>query len=396
MRALVVSDIHAMSRDLAAAGGYVGRTGGKLIIEDRSFSNNALVSIPRALQDYEGTIDVLFCLGDLAHQAKKTVLMCVWNDLHHIAAKLRIPSVIAVTGNHDVASRPEDFKDAAPSQFLKEIFPCFPSDQLDLSRAYDSQSYAFKEVGKAGVLLIDTCSLHGYGGGNADKIYNKGFISRDVVDSAVDTIKKSSSEYYIVVMHHHPRRVDLIVDSTYDEAENGEYLLSALEQSGKPGILIHGHKHFVSLKRAGNKPQSPWVFSASSLAANAYENMERFFSNQFHLVDFESVAKGGYLRGRIRSWEWGTNKWDFSENEMMKHSVGFGSSLSTDTLASEVAKIVQKGHYDIEELKSNLPDLGYLTPDEIKDLVEKLKALSITTYKGDTDQVAAFFRSADS
>lgn len=347
---------------------YAGRSGSKLFIEDRTADKNCLLAIVDALESWKGSIDLLLCLGDLAHQAKKAVTMCVWADLQHVATSLEIPRVAAVTGNHDIASRPDTFQNEQPSQFLRHLRPPFPYPTALISEEYTLHSYAYTDVGNMALVLVDTCSLHGYGGSKADDIYNKGHIAGATIRSIVHRLKNSAAHFYLVAMHHHPQRVDQLADPDYDQIPDGDMLLDELSKLTMPGIIVHGHKHLVSLRRAGASTNAPWLFSASSLAANAYENMERYFSNQFHLVEIERPINESAIRGKILSWEWAANHWAESENEVMRHRVGFGARRSVADIAVEVAKLVTSGFYPFADVVRSVADLPYLTTQDIAQL----------------------------
>lgn len=392
IRFLIVSDIHALSRDMYNSSIYKGRAGGKLYIEDRTKEKNSILAIPTALHEYIGEIDVLFCLGDLAHQAKKAVAIGVWADIQRIAETLKISHVFGVTGNHDIGSRAEDFNNELPAKFLRQLYPPFPYNDEGIAERYALNAFASIEMGEAIIVLADTCSLHGYGGVNAPSIFDKGHLSEEAVNSIVADIKASSATYYILAMHHHPRRVDEISDPDYDQLPTGEYLLKELGKLDKPGMIVHGHKHFVAIRRGGTAANSPWILSASSLAANSYENMERFFSNQFHLVELERPGVSLAVQGRMFSWEWMTNQWVKSENEVMRHTTGFGAQKTPSEIAAIIDPLVSEGTLTIEEAAQTVADVQYLTNDGIRELKDELKRRHIHVYKGDYDQVAAFFR----
>lgn len=391
IRALVLSDIHALSRDLKACNGYAGSTGSKLYIEDRSLDKNSILAISSALKEYKGTIDFLICLGDLAHQAKQTVLMCVWSDIYRLAYQLEIDLVCAVTGNHDVASRPEDFKSAVPAHHLTLIHPSFPCSETLVSEEYNLRSYAKYEHDQLCLILIDTCTLHGYGGTDVSSIYRRGHLSGEIIEKIASTISSSPCIFYIVAMHHHPRRV-IATDGDNDAIENGDLLLEKLTSTGKPGIILHGHKHVVSLSQTGSGLNQPWVLSASSLAANAYENMERYFSNQFHILEIERPLKSMGIRGKLFTWEWAANTWIKSDNHMMHHDVGFGASRSMFDIANDLETMVTTGFFSKNDVAKTIPDIDYLTMSQIEELHNLLGARSIDALYHQSSALSGFIR----
>jgi predicted MPP superfamily phosphohydrolase len=392
LRALIISDIHALSRDLHKVSAYNGRTGSKLFVEDRTPDKNCLLAISEAVSGFRTKIDVLLCLGDLAHQAKRSVTMAVWNDIQRVANALSIPVILAVTGNHDIASRPEDFQDEAPSQFLFQLDPQFPSQKPKVASDYRRDSYAVTKIGDACFVLVNTCSLHGYGASNAAEVFNRGHLSEANIATMCKSIASSKAQYYLVLMHHHPRRVDEIADHDYDQLATGEVLIAALARLDIPGMIVHGHKHFVALRQSGISSAAPWLLSASSLAANAYEDMARYFSNQFHLLEIERPTNEEFIRGRVLSWEWATNQWVKSDNEVMRHAVGFGSQKSVAEIAHALSTFVTAGFVSFDDALRAAPDLPYLTAVGVRDLKDQLRRHGIELYSGDFERVSGFFR----
>ncbi|WP_162791997.1 hypothetical protein [Pseudosulfitobacter sp. DSM 107133] len=99
MKFLIISDVHAISEELSKlpdGHGYHGEDGSGFRIEHRTKSSNRILALGDCLNDQAGQIDVLVCLGDFAHQAKKLVLLQVWHDLHEVAQRLKIPMVIGI------------------------------------------------------------------------------------------------------------------------------------------------------------------------------------------------------------------------------------------------------------------------------------------------------------
>lgn len=372
MKILVISDLHAMSTELKNKDAYVGRTGGKLYVENRNPKENQILAMHKALSRYSGQIDILFCVGDIAHQAKKIVTMLAWRDIHDLSKSLGIKEVIAVTGNHDIASRPDDFEEDEPRAFLHKLTPPFPSSDPDFNSSYQSNGIARKHIGRSQIIAIDTCKLHGYGGANASSIFNKGHISNGVIEKLSEFASSQRGDYNIILMHHHPRKIDEIEDRDYDFIANGADLIRTLEQSQTPSLIVHGHKHFVRLTGPGDNVFSPMVFSASSFAANAYEDMERFFSNQFHLIDIKSVNSKNRLVGCINSWDWVGSKWESAKNERMPGYVGFGRLDDVDAIALKIYNVVNRGGSLIgQQARSEVPDLEWCTGEDY----EKIKML---------------------
>ena len=121
--------------------------------------------------------------------------------------------------------------------------------------------------------------------------------------------------------------------------------------------------------------------------------MERYFTNQFHLVELECPEPHNFIRGRIYSWDWGLNSWERSTQSIMPYYAGFGASSNPHDIAKMIDTVmISGGHFTVEQLMPNIPDLHFLTPTQLSSLKEILDlTYSITTYV-DEGQVQAFFR----
>lgn len=390
MKILIISDIHAMSQDLldltestqpkpsmTAKGGYSGTTGGRVRVEDTSLRKNRLLAIPKFLQN-EGLskdIDSLICLGDMAHQCKKSVIQIVWRQLNDIVSDLGIPKIYGVTGNHDVAARAVDFENGVPNSILKQLRPSFPSNMEEHCESYHNETFAFIEESEIGIVLIDTSSLLGYVGKKQSDLWNKGFISDGVVASIEMKIKASNCSAFIIAMHHHPTRVHSQQDVETDYIENGDNFLKALQDTGKPCFVLHGHKHFVSFRKYNVTANSPWILSASSLAAKSYPNMDEGYKCQFHILDVEMDTGNNAIFGQVASWDWVTNQWQKASSTGMTHLIGFGRQESISLLAGSIfSKVEHGGSLTGKAAFAAVPELKRLTPDDINELKQRLKS----------------------
>ena len=303
MKILVISDLHAMSQDLLTVcesahqpganilGGYNGSTRGLYFIEDRSPSKNRVLALRKAIEEsqHAGEIDALICLGDIAHQCKRAVALAAWRDISDVAEDLGIEEVIAVPGNHDVAAHEVDFARGSPNAFLEEIRPSFPHSDRKISHKFHSDQFACFERKNTLIAIVNTCSLIGYGGAKKEDLFRKGFISEKVLDGLKDEISSTTCANVVVAMHHHPIPVHDTQDRQDDFIEAGPQLIEMLQTTGKPSIILHGHKHFVSFKAANSKANAPWILSSSSLGAKPYDGFEENYSCQFHVVEISTV-----------------------------------------------------------------------------------------------------------
>jgi Icc-related predicted phosphoesterase len=377
MKILLVSDIHAMSREIEKLKGYAGPSGGLLRVEDRTTISNPILAVANALQDDNRPFDLLLCLGDLTHQAKQLPLMIAWHDLHTVAKKLSISEVIGIIGNHDVMSRadtPEDIEQR--TEFLQCISPDFPSADVAFNLEYFAHGAASRIYGKCLLIALNTCRSHGFGFSTETtaQIFEKGTLTDNMLAKVVELIGTTPATHIVVAMHHHPRKVSTSENEASDEMAKGWVLLEALAKTGKPTLVLHGHKHFVNVKPVNEDPASPIVFSSASLCAYPFELGDTQYSNQFHVVEFDMGVTDRPV-GKILSWDWGATKWEVSTREHMPYEVYFGAKPDISKIAAVLAQ--QSATYlDKAKLYGVVPELMYASNDDISALNLKLKPLS--------------------
>ena len=378
MKFLILSDVHAISEELSKlpdGHGYHGEDGSGFRIENRTKFGNRILALGDCLKDQTGQIDVLVCLGDFAHQAKKLVLLQVWHDLHEVAQRLNIPMVIGITGNHDIATRIEDIDEAASRvEFLKQIRPEFPSPNSLLNDGYHNDGVGTCEVDQCLLVALDTCQLHGLGknGEVSQNIWSIGHLTDGMIDKAMDAIAKTACEHVLVMMHHHPLKIDEIMDNQYDQMSNGPRFLELLGSSGKNCIVVHGHKHLVNLKRAPVGVRPAVLLSAASLAAYPYRGQDSHFSNQFHLLDFD-LAERTRPQGTIFSWDWGASRWEASKKHTMPHINKFGPTLDIDAIEKKLRHVPIVSSLNRAKLLAAVPEVEYLSLDQVDEINNRLE-----------------------
>ncbi len=377
MRALILSDIHCVSRDLVNipdSKGYHGVLGSNFFIEDRTKHRNRILALEPCLEDEFGRIDVILCLGDFAHQSKQLPLLQSWNDIRHVAAALGIPKVVGITGNHDLASRVEDMNDAEQRlEFLRSI-PDFPTDDQTARLSYFSQGYCCIEIGDVLIVAIDTCRVHGLGKDEAitKRIWSRGHITTSMIGDVCTAIRNSDKNHVILIMHHHPEKVDATTDPDFDQMLEGSNFLHSLGEIQKAIFVLHGHKHLVRLKRASTGTNPPIVLSAASLAAHPYPAYGgSHYANQFHILEIDlSQTKMAY--GRVLSWDWGSSKWEPSKKPDMPHSLPFGPTISLPDLAAQIGALGVISQLDLPSIRAKIPTIDYFQisqQDELNSLL---------------------------
>ncbi len=370
MRALILSDIHSVSRDLMSLpNGYHGVAGSSFHVEERSPSRNPILAIGNCLLDQAGTIDALLCLGDIAHQSKQLPFLQSWADIKEIAETLKIPFTIGITGNHDIASRVEDVKDAEGRiEFLQSVRG-FPFSDSLICQEYFSKGVCSIEIGCALLVAIDTCRTHGYGKDEAvqKKIWSIGHVTERMIEDICKRINDCRQNHIVLMMHHHPEKVHSTDDPDFDQMENGPRLMAELAKFQKAIIVLHGHKHLVRLKRAPNGMNPPIILSAASLAAYPYPGNQRYYANQFHILEIDT-KETRQAQGRVLSWDWGSSMWEQSRKPDMPHVQRFGPIISLPVIATKLAKLGVISEISVDRIKADVPEIAFISALEIEDL----------------------------
>ena len=376
MRILVLSDIHAMSRELVEldkkrgltpdAKAYSGATGSTYFAEDRPKLQNRILAIGDVLQSYSGEIDALFVLGDMAHQAKTLAMHQVWHDAHTLGNSLGIENIVGIGGNHDIYSRAKSLPEAESlSDHLQSIIPQFPVSDQQVCQEYFADSVASFAIGGCRIVILNTCHLHGLGGDEASvkELFRRGNVSSRMIEKVNSIFQGSEETHFIVAMHHHPRMLPIPADTFNDTMERGEALLSEISKHNRSVLILHGHKHLVSLSQMTDDTSSPVLFSAASLAAEPYPGQAHYFSNQFHLIEFDLEILDR-AKGKVYSWDWSDPNWEESTRPHMPHEKPIGMKVDFDEIASKLVTLPLKPMYKQEALFEAIPELtGYSRND---------------------------------
>jgi len=374
MRILLVSDLHAMSREIEKyEGAYPGRSGGILRVEDRTTINNQILAIEQALAEFENPIDLMLCLGDMTHQAKQLPLMAAWSDIHHVAGQLSIPNVLGIIGNHDILSRAGNLDEVeAITEFLQNISPSFPGADADFNTDYFATGVASQTFDDCLLIALNTCRTHGYGFTQelTAQVFEVGALTDAMIERVVRVARESDKVHIVLAMHHHPLPVTERDDDN-DQMEKGTLLLEQLSTVRKNVLLLHGHKHYVRLQTHNSAPKPTIVFSSASLCAYPFISEETHFSNQFHIVEFDTT-EFDTPRGKILSWDWSANRWVESTRGHMPAEVFFGSEPDLQSIADYLTNIQSTAFVEYDQLISDLPVLKYVRNDQIEQINEML------------------------
>lgn len=323
------------------------------------------------------TADVLLCAGDMTDKAHPDALSYVWSRLHNLKVQLGASVIAATAGNHDVDSRYQ-YNDFDAKGALQSIQPPFPIDDETLSDKYWSRNYAIQDGDVYRLLLLNSSAYHGV----KDNEYAHGRISRRTVDVIrTDLSAREPKLVNIVLCHHHPYRYTDIDSHDYSEMDGGDLLLNLLDDQLANWIVIHGHKHHPRISYGPGGANAPVIFSAGSLCASLYRDLQTRARNQFYTIRFPTTRFDQLqvgLPGRFRAWDWIVNiGWQKAgRGSGLPGEGGFGCRQDIASLARELdRKILQLGNTYIkwEELAAQVPVIEYLIPKDFERLLNLLK-----------------------
>jgi len=207
-------------------------------------------------------------------------------------------------------------------------------------------------------------------------------VSARTISALRQALEGGERRINILVCHHHPAPYNPVDEDDYSEMVGGERLIEALD-SGLFGswLLIHGHKHYPRLAYAGGSTSSPIIFSAGSFSAVLWQKVQSRAQNQFYILEIpiaELDLLGLDIAGTLTSWDWiNMLGWQpAGSGSGLPHKVGFGWREAPRAVAATVAAqfitspVVQTG----SEILNAVPKLRYLRPDELENVVRRLRA----------------------
>lgn len=373
VKILVVSDLHTQIDNKI--------DDSRLIIEDYKLGEYAesLVDYVRSINN--DTLDLIVCSGDIANKGCEKSFAAGWFFLRELQEKTNNPHLICVPGNHDHQSRNDITKCGfSPKHSLQFVSPAFPFRSHEMNTHFWAWNWAVCNKNEGfNVLCVNTSAYHGYG----DE-YKHGRLPIETTNQIVEHIQSEefnkSALFNILVCHHHPEKMEHVdEDYDYESMEGGSYLLKKLDEADVgPWLVIHGHKHFATLRYGssyGGAP--PTILSAASVSAILYDKIENLTSNQMYIleIDLDETADKGKLVGNFYCHEWTClSGWQPSESDNLPHFGGFGSSITPKKAVDDItAYLHQNGPFIEGEEIFYISDLvKHFTPKEYKSIITKL------------------------
>ncbi len=321
------------------------------------------------------TADLLFCPGDIGNKAVPSSINYGWAQLQKVKAELGAVAVYAVPGNHDHDSR-SSFNIFDPKYNLQQLDPAFPFQDHSRNARFWAWHWEGMELDRCRLILLNTSAFHGM-----NNEYQHGRISPLTLNLLAAYLDRAADQSLnILLCHHHPQRLDEMGMADYQAMEGGTDLLALLNDGLRGSwLLIHGHKHSPRIMYAQSATsQSPVIISAASFSGPIYKELASRVTNQVHIVrvDLDRVEDWGCVAGIVYSWEWAYGiGWQKSESTRgLPHRCGFGYRENSVALARRITEAFHdQPFYSGRELYEKMPELSYLTPEDVRALALTLE-----------------------
>ena len=340
--------------------------------------------------------DLLLCPGDITNHAEHNAFLVGWKNLKDLRDKLGARELIAVTGNHEVQSRPipagqtvglsDETIDPVGKLQSVEDYPAAFNLTPDKRWIYWGKGYEIIELDNVVIVMINTCHFHST---MQPLEYERGKISDIVLESFKSKIDQiaESKKFRIVLMHHHPiSQVDADGHGQIN-MYNGSRLTEILNESCDDWLIIHGHKHNPRLIRAQGTNGQPIVFSAGSFGAALSGILATKTKNQFYILNLEAIENSNgtsEMRGNLEAYFWSATEWRLAvEYEHgIPNGCGFTNNVDINSVAADIVSMLGANPGSFvkwPEIVATFPILSHLMPDEITRLRKILKRQNVTS-----------------
>ncbi|WP_426354538.1 metallophosphoesterase family protein [Stenotrophomonas maltophilia] len=388
IRLVVVSDLHYRKHENSQIRPEVANRG--------QVQYDPMDSLIKYVKERGVEADYIVCPGDITDKASAEALREGWRCLNDLKQAVNARHLITATGNHEVSSRVSDGVHDQPGNVEAAIDPIgvlqdldgYPSsiwNGVDRDMVYWGKGYEFISDGNLLVLLINSSHFHPTTRANE---FERGRIGDSAIRRLSSEIKNRiadcAAKVFIAVLHHPPiSHESLNYDLGRVPMYNGPELIQILNKSGRPWLIIHGHKHDGRVVMAQGAGFQPVVFAAGSLGADLGRSVAGVYTRQqAYILDIE-VPQGAMptLKGVVTALSWIDNQWILSEKASHGVPSGVGFSIPPIDLHGLAEKISEKiakaaePYLKWEELVLILPELRNIMPGQLemlRSLVESL------------------------
>lgn len=354
-----------------------------------------------AAREFEA--DYLICPGDVTNQASPAGFEEGWARLKALQAALGARHLLATTGNHEVHSRAGGKDDVVglSTQTLDPLaaiqrhadYPCTCLNDGD-RWVYWGRGYQIVEEPNILFVIINSSHFHPTTRANE---FERGRIS-DIALEALRTelsqcIAEDKNRIFVALLHHHPIPHEAgTAPEENIQMHNGSQLVRMLDDTNVAWLVIHGHKHEGRLIQAQGSNNPPTVFAAASFGA-ALDGVLAFKTRQqFYILDLEVCDHSiePTAKCRVRAWHWTGTSWEPAS----KHADGLPDRCGYQlppvqrkpVLEALLRTLTEVGSFlKWDEAVARHPELGYLSPDQVKFMKTMMSQMGIQTTWDDDD-----------
>lgn len=340
-------------------------------------------------------VDLVLCPGDITTRACVESFSSGWSGLSVLAKKLNASHLIASTGNHEIISRSADINKIPgnvelhvdPQEHLLKMsdYPAVFSD--DQKRwVYWGRGYEIISGKDWMVLVVNSCHYHSTQLANEFERGRVGEVALKELSDSLSVLAKDKT-FRMVLIHHPPiNHEEEGVELGREPMFNGIAFLRVLEETGLDWLVIHGHKHFQRLVRHSDSEYSPMIFGAGSFGASLKGAVATKTKNQFYIIDLETsldALEQERLKAKFKSLYWNLSEWRPVQDETHGLPDNCGFDLGRKADVPKIARKIREAINDEQpwrtwdELKSEIEELKYLTPGDIRSLKKTLININI-------------------
>lgn len=310
--------------------------------------------------------DLLVCPGDLAHKVSSIGFEHAWFEMRSLRDALGASDLLGTLGNHDVSSRSNR---GDPFFLAKSSHSDFPLSSSQNRDHFWLHGYTIYPTSSHSDVVVLNTAFHHFSESEAVR----GTFPDERIDSLQATLSKLPNPgMRMALMHHHPILHSFPGSPSVDVLPNGDRLLNVLGCAGCT-FIVHGHRHQPRLSRHCNGGQLLLVLAAGSFSRNLGADLSSVTRNLFHIVDWNQESDLEPW-GTIRTWEfrWGQGwKPASAASAGFPYTAGFGPASVLDIERRLIAYLNQMTQRWIpfEDLVNAIPDLIYLIPDELNNVL---------------------------
>lgn len=358
-----------------------------------------------SLETSDGQIaDYLLCPGDIADKANELAFDEGWKKLKELQNALGARHLVASTGNHEVNSRASSETDLAgnveieidPLKSLQKHhdYPTTAFTENNQRWVYWGRGFEFIEDGNVLILLINSSHYHWT---TRTVEFERGRLGDIALAELQIEIKRrvsgSSQRLFVALLHHHPiPHQHLSYDLGNIEMTNGSRLISMLEDSGVPWLIVHGHKHHARLIPAQGGHYGPLVFAAGTFGAHLSGTLALETRPQFYLIEAKlSPSVNSEVSILIRALSWTGSDWIWStkKNHGLPDRCGFRLPRTDPTaIASAIRNFLDSTSDTVlkwEQVMNAVTELKYILPTDIQHVQRALANASVNTVWDDDE-----------